>query len=261
MVDRKELREKAKSIGSSVAGTFKSAGQKAKAGASSVAETTKQGASNIKNDLSGGDSTVGIAVKYDRQADEYVVFADGKPFTTYDSRDKATQAARAAIRDRQRSLNDTAEAAETSDEAGRFQQFATSFAEGVNQTVSGAMDGEESEAAESAESGDERGDGPTLPMMGGATGSDDNSPQMPFMNGDGDADNDGQGPTLPGFGSTGESSGDAPMLPGFDSESDGEPMLPGFGNNESDEQQPTLPGFGMDDSEETSDEERYPWMF
>jgi len=277
MVDRQELRDKAKGVGSKVAGTFSSGAKAAKRGAKNFAKNTKKGASQIKDDVSSGTGTTTgeVEVFYGEEVGFYIVTVDDRPVETFETE----QEAKAYARNLMREQSEESGSEDMDEEAGRFQQFATSFAQGVNDTVEGAVEGSD---------GDDEDEGrePSLPFMGQSDG--DNSPQLAFM---GDPDNDGN----PEFAFMGdpdndgdsefalfESNSDAgnePMLPGFGGQGDGgnEPMLPGFGGGDGDMNQPQLPGFGMDgggnapqipgfgmDNEDSNDDDdtkdRFPWM-
>lgn len=229
---RDKLRSKATSVGKSVAGTFQSGAAKAtsdvKSAASATGKKAKQAGKKAKRKASSSEDKATIS----QTGDQWIVIkADGSSIGPYDERFKAASKARELNRE-----EDTQEA------TGRFQQFASSFAMGVNDTV-------DSVAGESDADADDGGGSDMMEaLMGGGMDSDD-----------------GDGPTLPGFGGgEAEDNDGGPMLPGFDGgQQDGDaPQLPGFGDMDGQDggAGPALPGFGMqeDDREDDSDQ---PWMF
>jgi len=259
MVDRQQLRETAKSAGSSIAGTFKSGAQKAKEAGKNVAKNTKKGAGQIKEDITGSADQGEIDLLFDQERGKYILIGpSNETLGTFDDEMQAKAAAREAKRE-----------LDTSESTGGFQAKAQRFAQGVNSSLSSAGEALESDGTEADETPESESSGPTLPMMEQTAQDGDNGPEMPFMSGGGDAENE-QGPTLPGFGAS-EGDGDAPMLSGFGgSGSDGEPQLPMFGGGDGDgpsmpmfdgpeDGEATISGFGISESEEDSDSQ--PWMF
>jgi len=244
---RRRLRDKAKGIGKSVAGTVKEKGKEA-------VETTKRGAREIQKNVKGRQNG-GQQARVRYENGQWVVSAFGERLGTFGSKQEAVSAAQTAVDEipdlQGVSVEDRQQ--KGGDEPGKFQQFATSFTETVNSKAKQAVEGpEDSESGES-------GGGPALPgIMGGAAGSDDdsNAPQLAFMGGGGGGDDETGGPFLPGMMDGGQEGGNgenAPFLPGMGmgmggDDDGGGPFLPGMmgGGGESEGQQgPMLPGMGM----------------
>jgi len=282
---RRRLRDKAKGIGKSVAGTVKEKGKEA-------VETTKRGAKEIQKDVKGRQNG-GQQARVRYENGQWVVSAFGERLGTFGSKQEAVSAAQTAVDEipdlQGVSVEDRQQ--KGGDEPGKFQQFATSFTETVNSKAKQAVEGpEDSESGESGGgpalpgfgmNGSEEGDGqaPMLPgMMDGGQegGNGENAPFLPGMGMGMDGDDDGGGPFLPGMmGGGGESEGQqGPMLPdmgmGGGGEADAGPSMPMFGGGQQDggpqlpmfqDGGPQAPMFGP--AEESDDDGDYkpPWMF
>jgi len=269
MVDRQELRETAKSAGESIAGTFKRAGKKAADAGKEAAKTTKQGAKNIKQDITGAGDQGEVDVIYSPEAETYYVLGpDNDTLGQYDDEMKAKAAARELKR----------EIADSEDAKSGFKDKATSAAQRLGESLSGAAqslddadlggDGDGNGLGGGGMMADSGGD-PQLPggEMGGGgspnvpmTGGDEPAPTLPGGMGNGAAepgvpflagDDDGAGPMVPDFAPSGGSD-EMPQLPGM-SQAGGQNgedvMLPGFG------------GMASDDDSDDGQGQAYPWMF
>lgn len=95
MADREQLRRKARSIGSSVAGTLKSAGSKAKKAGRHVAKTTKRGAKELSSDVGSALGSGSVDVIYSDAESQYVVRGpDNEKIGAFDDKADAQAAAR-----------------------------------------------------------------------------------------------------------------------------------------------------------------------
>jgi len=220
MADRRNLRDKAKSAGKSVAGTLKQGAQTLKDKATAIAK----------------DDETGITIS-EVQGQYLVIDSDGSAIGPYDDKMKAAAKARQLKQEKQ-STSERRESRsegmeETNDSSdqstGKVQRAATRFSSGVNKAVSTAaskasnVDPVDEPMGANKEStpqlddlfgGSMDGDGPSLDMFEGGG----KSPTLPF------ADDGGDNPQLP-FGNNGEA--DMGMLPFGGSE--GEPSMPAFG--------------------------------
>jgi len=260
MVDRQELRETAKSAGESIAGTFKRAGKKAADAGKEAAKTTKQGAKNIKQDITGAGDQGEVDVIYSPEAETYYVLGpDNDTLGQYDDEMKAKAAARELKR----------EIADSEDAKSGFKDKATSAAQRLGESLSGAAqslddadlggDGDGNGLGGGGMMADSGGDpqlpggemggggSPNVPMTGGdgpastlpgGMGNGAAEPGVPFLAGD-----DEPASTLPGGMGNGAAEPGVPFLAGDD---DGTgPMVPDFAPSGGSDEMPQLPGMSQ----------------
>lgn len=274
MADRRSLKKKAVETGKSVAGTLGEGARKIK--------------DDAKSAVSKGDETYRVTQVQDKWV---VVDSEGDVEGAFDDRENAEMLKRELQGGEEREMepdepDDVAEVED--DEPGKFQQFATGFANKVNSGLSKAA--ESVEAPDDEDMGEDRG--PSLAFMGDASGEDRGTPMLPGMMGgqpEGEDEEQAQGPMLPGMmGGETEENGQAPSMPfmggGMGGETD-QPQLPFMGpqgeSDDTEQQQgpqmnflgggmgngPSAPWMGAerntDDSERTEEEQmnEQPWMF
>jgi hypothetical protein len=225
MVDRENLKNKAKAAGKSVAGTLGEKAQQLKSKAKTLAK----------------DPDTGIEIS-EVNGQYLVIDGDGNATGPFDNRRNAAAKAREMKR-------------EMEAEGGK----AAKFSQKVNETASSAKDKLQSAGEKvdtDGESGgspslfggmDGDGDGPTLPGMEGPDGdgggptlpgmaSESGEPSLPFMQ---DSDS-GEGISMPFM--TGESDGDQPSLPFMEDQTDEDAELPFMTDSDSDDE-PQFPEF------------------
>lgn len=278
MADRRSLKKKAVETGKSVAGTLGEGARQIKKDVKG--KVSKDDKPRVKDDegvrRSAGKRT--IRVTYSSETGKWRVAGPTAGFGTFDSKKPAVTKAKQVFESKDeydgveietkrgaldsdasfgntevtgREPDEPDDVAETDDEPGRFQKFATKFADTVNgkaasaveapESEDGEMDGEESESPDpmaalfGAGGGD--GDGPELAFMGGGMDDEDRgAPTLPgMMGGQTEGDNESQGPMLPGFGMGGGQEGGQGM---------GQPSLPMFGGGQGEQGEPQMPMFG-----------------
>jgi hypothetical protein len=219
MVDRENLKNKAKAAGKSVAGTLGEKAQQLKSKAKTLAK----------------DPDTGIEIS-EVNGQYLVIDGDGNATGPFDKRRNAAAKAREMKR-------------EMESEGGK----AAKFSQKVNETAGKAKDKLQS-AGESIDTDGESGGSPTLPGMQG----NDGGPSLPGMEGDGGGptlpgmesesgepslpfmqESDSDGPSMPFMG---ESESDQPSLPFMEDETDEGAELPFMTDSDSDDE-PRFPGF------------------
>jgi len=233
MADRRNLKDRAKSAGKSVAGTLKQGAQALKDKARTIAK----------------DDDTGIEIS-EVQGQYLVIDSDGSAIGPYDDKMKAASKARQLKQENQQATQDAqAGSARMEDETGqdqaRVQKAATRFSQGVNRVASTAGQ-KAKQASESVDTSEERDSGPQVDLFGGMDNGD--SPSLDDVLGQ---------------------SGDTPELQfGMGENTDG-PSLPGFGmDNGENLQMPSMMGEGPEmgqlpfgnESDDGNSTDAYPWF-
>jgi len=248
MADRRNLKDRATSAGKSVAGTLKQGVQKLKRKAQTIAK----------------DDETGIEIS-EVQGQYLVIDSDGSAIGPYDDKMKAASKARELKQEKQQATQGAQSGSarmddETGQDQGRVQKAATRFSQGVNKRL-GVTQGEDTGESRGvkerfddfatsfaqgvndtgSDTDDDESTSPTLPMMGGGERDGDEQPTLAFM---GDPDNDGD-PELAFFGDV-DGDGETDMTL-FEPNQGQEPTFPGFGDDGGDG--PSIPGFGPADQD------------